>query len=664
MAREPLSSDLAAAIRQEQFLSVISRDEAMQRFMARLTLQPIGDELLPLAGIDGRQHRILSRDIQAVIDVPAFDRANVDGFAIRSADVSGAMEESPRHLILNPEVLAPGIVPSHVVSPGTATPIATGGMIPRGADAVLMIEHSDVVEVGGRSMLEVQRASAAGESITFAGTDIARGETVLWAGQAITSRELGVMAALGLAHAWVYRRPRVAIISTGNEIVPPGQPLPAGHVYDSNAAILSAAVCELGGDPIACGAIPDSESELAAIVEGALHDQQCDVVLLSGGTSKGAGDLSYRMVSRFNDPGIVAHGVALKPGKPICLAVTAGKPVVVLPGFPTSAIFTFHEFVAPVIRALAGRHERAQPKLNARLPLRVHSEKGRTEYVLTRLFRRGDDLYAYPIGKGSGSVTTFSQADGFITIPQHGEMLEASSSVEVTLLDEELQAPDLVVIGSHCVGLDYLIGQLRRQGITTTTMAVGSQGGIAAAKREECDIAGCHLLDPATNMYNQPFVPDNCVLIPGYARRQCLVYRPDDPRLKSLSSVEDAVAAILNDQDCVMVNRNPGSGTRILIDRLLHGAGQGTAQPVGYAVQVKSHNAVAAAVAQGRADWGIAIDTVAREYGLAMIPWVEERYDFIIPRSRVTRPAVRAFQELLQNEAIRDQLRALGFQWA
>ena len=203
----------------------------------------------------------------------------------------------------------------------------------------------------GRARCEIGRAVTAGENVSYAGTDIARGETVLRAGQVLTSREIGVLAAIGLAQIRVCRRPRVAILSTGDEIVPPGSPLPLGAIYDSNAAIIGAAVAELGGEPVHLGVVRDDEPALAAALTAALRH---DVVLLSGGTSKGAGDLSYRVASRLGDPGIVAHGVALKPGKPICLAVSQGKPVVILPGFPTSAIFTFHEFVAPVIRAFAG----------------------------------------------------------------------------------------------------------------------------------------------------------------------------------------------------------------------------------------------------------------------------------------------------------------------
>lgn len=209
-------------------------------------------------------------------------------------------------------------------------------------------------------------------------------------------------------------------------------------------------MAELGGEPVYLGVVRDDEQALEATLTTAL---QHDVVLLSGGTSKGAGDLSYRVASRLGDPGIVAHGVALKPGKPICLAVSQGKPVVILPGFLTSAIFTFHEFVAPVIRALAGVPPQRRQVVAATLPMRVNSERGRTEYLLVGLVQRDDNLSAYPMGKGSGSVTTFSGADGFITIDQHTEYVDAGAAVQVQLLGQGLEPADLVIIGSHCVGL-------------------------------------------------------------------------------------------------------------------------------------------------------------------------------------------------------------------
>jgi putative molybdopterin biosynthesis protein len=636
--------------RQTQFLSVISRDQATERFRRHLTLAPVGKETIALADALGR---VLGDDVIAAVDVPGFDRSNVDGFAVEAADTFGAAEEDTRLLALNSEVLTPGTVGKEVVSAGRATVIATGAMLPRGADAVVMVEHTDVLEdAQGARTVEVARAVTAGENVSYAGTDIARGETVVRAGQVLTSREIGVLAAIGVADVRVCRRPRVAILSTGDEIVPPGSPLPLGAIYDSNAAIIGAAVAELGGEPVQLGVVKDDEAALAAALATALEH---DVVLLSGGTSKGAGDLSYRVASRLGDPGIVAHGVALKPGKPICLAVSHGKPVVILPGFPTSAIFTFHEFVAPVIRAFAGLPPERRETVTATLPMRVNSERGRTEYLLVGLVASDDGLSAYPMGKGSGSVTTFSGADGFITIDQHTEIVDSGARVDVQLLAHGLQPADLVVIGSHCVGLDAIVGHLVREGLRAKVLYVGSMGGAKAAQRGECDIASVHLMDAATGEYNRHLLTGALTLVPGYRRMQGIVFREGDARFAG-KTAERAVEAALADRDCVMVNRNAGSGTRVLVDKLL-----GSSRPPGHGVQTKSHNAVAAAVHQRRADWGVAIDTVARQYGLGFIPLQEEHYDFIVPTARLERPAVKAFRALLADRAVQDELRRLGF---
>lgn len=630
---------------QSQFLDVVTRDEAERRFREHLNLAPLGRESVPLHAALGR---VLAEDVAAPIDVPGFDRSNVDGFAVQAADTWGAMEEQARSLALIGETLAPGIVPRREVAHGQATAIATGGMLPRGADAVVMVEHTDADD--GR--VQIRRAATEGENVSYAGTDIARGETVLRAGQPLSSREIGVLAALGLAEVGVYRKPRVAIFSTGNEIVAPGAPLPTGAVYDSNAAIIGAAVEELGGLPVRLGVIPDDEALLSAALARGL---ECDAVVFSGGTSKGEGDLSYRVVAALGDPGIVAHGVALKPGKPVCLAVTGGKPVVILPGFPTSAVFTFHEFLAPVIRAFAGQPPERREHIAATLPMRVNSERGRTEYLLVGLVPTDQGVAAYPMGKGSGSVTTFSSADGFITIGQHTEIVDAGAPVQVQLLGQGLDPADLIFIGSHCVGLDWLTGELMRQGLRIKAMNVGSTGGLMAARRGECDVAGIHLMDPATGVYNLPLLTPALELVPGYGRMQGIVYRPGDARFDGLDAAA-AIAVATTQPGCTMVNRNAGSGTRILIDRLL-----GSAKPPGYGVQTKSHNAVAVAVAQERADWGMAIDTVARQYGLGFIPVQEERYDFVVPKARRDRAPVQAFVALLQSAAAREALRGLGF---
>jgi putative molybdopterin biosynthesis protein len=383
--------------------------------------------------------------------------------------------------------------------------------------------------------------------------------------------------------------------------------------------------------------------------------ESCDMLVLSGGTSKGAGDVSHRIVARLGKPGIIAHGVALKPGKPLCLAVCDGKPVVILPGFPTSAMFTFHDMIVPVLRRMAGLPPRSDAKVSATVPVRIASELGRTEFVMVSLVEGRDGLIAYPSGKGSGAITSFAQADGFLRIDALADQMAAGTEAEVTLFTPHVRVPDLVVVGSHCTGLDLVTAQLAHAGLTVRSIAVGSLGGLAAAKRGECDLAPIHLFDDRTETYNTPYLVEGLELVPGWRRMQGIVFRKGDKRFEGLGA-KDAVAAALTDPACIMVNRNQGAGTRILIDRLLAGA-----RPEGYWNQPRSHNAVAAAVAQHRADWGMTIAPVADAVGLGFIPLAEEHYDFALVTARKQRPAVQAFLDALGSNEARAALERAGF---
>ncbi len=639
-------------MKQQQFLNLATAEEAEERFWEAVQPQPLGEELVMLEDAHGR---ILACDIVARHNVPYFDRSNFDGFALRAEDTFGAQETAPILLTLNPEILACGVVPQEDVAPGTATTISTGGVLPRGADGVVMIENTFPFNNAepAENMIQVLKPIVPNAGVSLAGSDIGAGEVVLRIGELLGYRETGTLAALGEANVSVWRRPKVAVISTGDELIAPGEQMEMGKVYDSNSTVIAHAVEELGCEAVRFGIVPDDEAQLETVLRKALA---LDFVLLSGGTSKGEGDLNYRVFEKFRNPGVLVHGVSLKPGKPLCLAVLDGIPAAILPGFPTSSTFTFSKFIAPVLRKLAGLTPERSAHVQANVPLRLNSDKGRTEFNLVHLVRNEDGFSAYSTGKGSGSITGFARADGFMEIPRTTEMLEAGEDTTIHLLGESTRPSDLMIIGSHCVGLDFLLGEMQKRGVSCKFLAVGSMGGILAAQRGECDLAGTHLLDEASNQYNSHLLTAELALIKGYRRSQGLLFRKDDSRFALVKqNFQETIRQLMEDQNVRMINRNLGSGTRVLLDRLL--AGQ---RPSGFFQEAKSHNSVAAAITHKRADWGIAIRSVAEDSGLDFFPMQDEEYDFIIPNKRLKRQEVRQFINLLQEANIQTQLNKLG----
>jgi putative molybdopterin biosynthesis protein len=318
-------------------------------------------------------------------------------------------------------------------------------------------------------------------------------------------------------------------------------------------------------------------------------------------------------------------------------------------------MFTFHDMIVPVLRRMAGLPPRSDAKVAAKVPVRIASELGRTEFVMVSLVEGADGLIAYPTGKGSGAITSFAQADGFLKIDALAEAMPVGTEAEVTLFTPHVRVPDLVIVGSHCTGLDLVTASLAHAGLVVRSIAVGSLGGLAAAKRGECDLAPIHLFDDKSETYNIPFLTGGLELVPGWRRMQGIVFRKGDARFEG-KTVQDAVGSALADPACIMVNRNQGAGTRILIDRLL-----GDVRPDGYWNQPRSHNAVAAAVAQQRADWGMTIAPVAHASNLGFIPLAEEHYDFALVRARKQRGAVQAFLDALASEEARNALTKAGF---
>ena len=640
------------------FRSLVGLEEARAILLEHFKPSPVGEEELALEEAYGA---VLAEDVYSDVDVPGFPRAAVDGFAVVAQDTFGAEEDEPKALKIVGSVRA-GEEPRFEIEAGSAAEIATGAPMPGGANAVVMVEYTQTK--GGE--LLVFKAVSPGENVTPMGNDVMAGEFVLRKGQRITSREAGVLAAIGRRRVRVFRRPKVGIISTGDELSEPGEALSFGKIYDVNSASLSCAVLENGGLPLRLGVARDDPEEIEGALRAAL--QGSDVVITSGSTSAGSGDVIYNLLDGLGSPGLLVHGLKVKPGKPAAIAVANGKPIFGLPGYPTSAMIIFTILVAPIIRSMAGLGGQVGgPSLMAKVAKRIPSAKGRAEFLPVHLVRsEAGEALAYPILKGSGAITSFSMADGFVEIPEGQEFLEEGDEVEVKLFGRDYRPSDLVFIGSHCIGVDVLLGILRRRdpNLLAKVINVGSLGGVRAIRDGEADIAGIHLLDEKTMSYNRPFLEryglkGRAILIRGYRRQQGLIVQRGNPH--GIRRFEDVVRKGLK-----FVNRSAGSGTRLLIDSWVRDlsersgveAGSLKSKIKGWNFEVNTHSAVASAVSRGIADVGVGIRPAAEVHGLDFIPLAEEEYDFLVPSSRIEKDPVKRFLSALRSEEFKRELGA------
>jgi len=602
--------------------------------------------------------RALALDVFSETDVPSFDRAAMDGFAVIAEDTFNADEQHPVRLRLIGEVEAGNATP-YSASKGQALEIATGAPMPRGTDAVVMVEYTKRTE----TEVSVYRSVTPGDNVTGAGSDIMTGELLLRKSQPITPREIGLLAAAGIGQVSVFRRPRVAIFSSGNELIKPGESPGFARIYDTNGPAVAASVYECGGDPHFLGILPDDYSTVRDHVESALKD--ADIVISSGSTSSGPGDLFYRIVDELGKPGVLVHGLTLKPGKPALIGIVEGKPIFGLPGYPTSALMIFHVLVGPIIRRLANRMEASPIKVNATSPMKFFKARGRRELLPVQLITQPNgEFIAYPMQSGSGAISSFSLADGFADLPETQEYVDEGEKMEIQLFGRELAPPSLTAIGSHCTGLDIAFMMLREgdPNFLGRTINVGSVGGFHAIKRGEADVAGVHLQDGKSGEYNTPFLSafgleHSAVLVRGYDREQGLIIRHENP--KRIVGMQDLLRA-----DVRFINRNKGSGTRLLIDRHLTqlATSRGTdleklsKSIQGYNYEAKTHSAVAAAVKNDLADVGFGIKTVTAVPELDFVKLDDEKYDFLITKERLNKKSVKEFVELLRSRVFASAL--------
>jgi molybdenum cofactor synthesis domain-containing protein len=408
------------------FRRLMTFDEAKKVVAEQLKPTTLGTEEIPL--LDA-YNRVLKENIISTLDIPPFNRSTVDGFAVKAEDTYSAEENQPAKLTVRGTVNI-GEPPKIRLAKGEAAEIVTGAPIPEGADSVVMVEDTDKEA----AELRVYRAVTKDGNVMKRGTDVKKGETALKAGQVLGASEIGVLAALGLTKAKVFKVPVVAVLSTGGEITEPGKPLPSGKIYDINAYSLSTAVRDSGGKPLYLGVVPDDKALLRKALEHALAS--ADMVLTSGGVSVGPHDLTPQMVNSLGEPGVLVSGVSVKPGKPTTIALIGKKPVFALPGHPTSALLIFHLFARPVIQLMAGRPAAEDKTIKALAAKRMFQAKGRRTFVMVKLKRdSANRLVAEPVETGgSGAITTLAKADGFVEIPANQQFVDAGEKVTVGLL--------------------------------------------------------------------------------------------------------------------------------------------------------------------------------------------------------------------------------------
>ncbi len=625
--------------RASYYLEDIPLDQAYARFFDTLeqagALTVLDAEAIAVEGALGR---VTSGPVWARLSSPHYHAAAMDGAAVRSQDTVGATETAPVRLTLGNE----------------AAWIDTGDPMPEAFDAVIMRE---VVHDGEDGTIEVRASVAPWQHVRPLGEDIVATELVLPENHLLRPQDLGAVAASGLTEVQVRRRPRVAIIPTGNELVSPGEALRPGDIVEYNSIMLGAQVADWGGSPTRCPPEPDDPERIKGAVRDALDGH--DVVVINAGSSAGAEDFTARVVQELGT--LLVHGVAVRPGHPVVLGVVQGKPVLGIPGYPASAVLTSELFLWPLLRRMLGLGPRGAETVEATMTRKVLSPMGEDEFLRVKLGRVGDKLVAAPLQRGAGVIMSLVRADGLALIPRFSEGVHSGAPVRVELRRplEEIENT-VVAIGSHDVTLDLLASHLhaRYPGKAFSSSNVGSLGGLVALERGEAHLAGTHLLDEETGEYNLSYVRrytrgQTIVLINLAYRVQGLMVRRGNP--KGIQRLED-----LTRPDVTFVNRQRGSGTRVLLDYKLHELGIGEDAVRGYEREEYTHLAIAADVAGGTADTGLGIMAAARALDLDFVPLLNERFDLAIPKAFYESDLLQPVLEIIRDHQFQAEVEALG----
>ncbi|MFB6091850.1 MAG: molybdopterin biosynthesis protein [Haloquadratum sp.] len=601
--------------------------DAAREAIASLDLAP-EPETVPLSEARGR---VLAERIDADLDVPGFDRASMDGYAVRGRDTFGADEADPVTLDLAGTVHA-GAEPDVEVGEGEAVEISTGAVMPDGADAVVMVERTDEVDGdgdggGSADAVAVRTAVAPGDNVMLAGADVAAGARALGPGTRLTPREIGLLSALGRDAVPVRGRPTVGIVSTGDELVRPGEELHSerGQIYDVNSYTIAAGVEEAGGEAELYPHAGDDYEEMERLLVDAAAE--CDLVLSSGSTSASAVDVIYRVIEERGD--LLLHGVAVKPGKPMLVGEVGDSAYVGLPGYPVSALTIFRTFVAPAIREAAGLPEPTTATVAGRMAVRERYAEGRLRLMPAGLVTDADgETLVYPVDKGSGATTSLVEADGVVAVDPDTEYVDEGEEVEVRLFSPDVRAPTLLAVGEADPALSRLLDRLDRPRF----LPVGSREGLRRLGNSVPDVAV--VAGPVDRDVDR-------VDLGGWTREWGLVVPADDPA--EIDGLADLV-----DRDLAFVNRESDAGLRASLDAALDDLATDrdasrrdlVASIRGYEAGTKGVESPARAVASGAADAGLGLRATAERLGLGFVPLGAESVRLSANPDRVEKPGV------------------------
>ncbi len=595
-------------------------------------------EHVPLEDARGR---IVADRIDATLDVPGFDRASMDGYAVRGRDTFGADEAEPETLDVVGAVHA-GEEPDVTVKPGTAAEISTGAVMPPGADAVVMVERTTKRDEG----VEIRTGVAPGDNVMLAGADIAAGARAVGPGTRLTAREIGLLSALGVDQVPVRGRPTVGIVSTGDELVRPGDNLDsaAGQIYDVNSYTLASSIEEAGGNPQLYPHVGDDFEEMERQLEQAANE--CDLVLSSGSTSASAVDVIYRVIESNGE--LLFHGVAVKPGKPMLVGELEDAAYIGLPGYPVSALTIFRTFVAPAIRNAAGRDDPQTETVTGRMAVQERYEEGRRRFMPAGLVENGDsEMLVYPVDKGSGATTSLVEADGIVEVPAETAYLDEGETVDVRLFSPDVRPPTLLGIGEDDPLLSRVLDQLDRP----RYLPFGTSEGLRRLRAGVPDVAvAAGPTDEAVD----------ATVLGGWERVWGLVVTTE--------AALDGLAGLV-DGDHRFVNRNRGSGLRRSFDDELTALAErrDTDRTTlsdaidGYSLTTKAHESPPRKVAAGQADAGLGLRATAAKLDLNFVPLGTQPVRLLANPDRVEKPGVEQLKAVLTDvEALAEGLPGLG----